>query len=212
MRAYNDIYLYNAAGNFGSMMDFAVNDCEINGDQYLQMFISSGLARQFERGNPRVIAGLSGVEIAIEAISKTTGQAPTVKLDYIDKHTEEYWGGWALAHYQWYTARSFSAILRFMPFSHLLDMYPTLHEADITKLYEVVDTIYQRTMPQTNLQRIRKIAGLSQSELAIDVGVSVRSIQMYEQRKKDINKAQVITILKIARTLGCEAEDLIEAG
>jgi len=35
---------------------------------------------------------------------------------------------------------------------------------------------------------------------------------MYEQRNKDINKAQAITVLKLARTLGCEVEDLIESG
>ena len=41
-------------------------------------------------------------------------------------------------------------------------------------------------------------------------GVNLRSIQMYEQRNKDINKASADTIYRIANTLGCTMEDLIE--
>ena len=114
-----------------------------------------------------------------------------------------------MARYQWYSVRSFASIIRFMPFSVVLDMYPTLHEADITKFYSAANEIFIRKCPETNLKRIREAAGLSQSKLAVEAGVSLRSIQMYEQRKKDINKAQAMTIAKIARTLGCEIEDLI---
>jgi len=192
------------------MMDYAINDCDIDGCMFLHMFISSGLAHHFERGNPKAITGKSGVDLAIEAITKTTGNVPKAVPSMTDYRSPEYWGGWALAHYQWYTARSFSSILRFMPFSDILDMYYTLHEADITKFYETADEIYTRARPQTNLKRIREVAGLTQSKLAAEVGVSLRSIQMYEQRNKDINKAQVLTIVKIARALGCEVEDLME--
>ena len=208
--AYRKTYLYNAARNFGHMMDYAVNDCEINGCLFLHMFISSGLAHRFEHGNPKTVAGMSGVDLATEAITKTTGNAPKAVPSVTDYRTSEYWGGWALAHYQWYTARSFSSILRFMPFSDILNMYYTLHEADITKFYEAADEIYMHMRPQTNLKRIREAAGLSQSLLSTEAGVSLRSIQMYEQRNKDINKAQVLTIVKIARALGCEVEDLME--
>jgi len=192
------------------MMDYAINDCDINGCIFLHMFISSGLAYRFEHGNPKVVAGMSGVDLATEAITTTTGNAPKAVPSITEHRTSEYWGGWALAHYQWHTARSFSSILRFMPFSDILDMYYTLHEADITKFYETADEIYMRMRPQTNLKRIREGAGLSQSMLSAEAGVSLRSIQMYEQRNKDINKAQALTIVKIARTLECEVEDLME--
>ena len=208
--AYRKTYLYHAARNFGNMMDYAINDCDIDGCMFLHMFISSGLAHPFEHGNPRVVAGMSGVELATEAITKTTGNAPKAVPSMTDHRTSEYWGGWALAHYQWYTARSFSSILRFMPFSDILNMYYTLHVADITKFYETADEIYAHARPQTNLKRIREAAGLSQSKLSVEAGVSLRSIQMYEQRNKDINKAQALTVVKIARALGCEVEDLLE--
>ena len=40
--------------------------------------------------------------------------------------------------------------------------------------------------------------------------VSLRSIQMYEQRNKDINKASAETVLSLAKVLGCTMEDLLE--
>ena len=212
MRAYKESYLYNAANKLGSMMDYAVNDCGFDGDLFLRMFISSGLAQEFERGNPKVIAGMSGAELAVDTIISVTGRAPSFQPTYTDYRTAEYWGGWALAQYQWYTMRSFSSILRFMPFAHLLEMYSTLHEADISKLYAVAEERCARTTPQTNLRQYRELAGLSQTELSLEADVSLRSIQMYEQRQKSINKAQAITIIKIARALGCEALDLMETG
>ena len=210
MRAYKETYLHNASSKFGNMMDYAVNDCDLEGDTYLHMFIASGLARQFENGNPNIIAGKSGIDLATEAIRLVTGKPPTAKPAEIDYRTAEFWGGWALAHYQWFTARSFSGILRYIPFRHILDMYPTLHEADITKFYATADRIITIECPQTNLKRIRESCGFSQSRLATEADVSLRSVQMYEQRKKDINKSQAITVAKIARALGCGIEDLLE--
>ena len=63
---------------------------------------------------------------------------------------------------------------------------------------------------ETNLKRIRTAYGLTQAELAERSGVSLRSIQMYEQRNKNINKASADTIYSLAKVLGCEMEDMIE--
>lgn len=62
----------------------------------------------------------------------------------------------------------------------------------------------------TNLKRIRKEAGLSQSELAEKSGVNTRMIQHYEQKVKDINAAGALTVCKLAQALDCTVEDLIE--
>lgn len=59
------------------------------------------------------------------------------------------------------------------------------------------------------LQEKRKEKGLSQSQLADASGVNVRMIQYYEQGAKDIRKAQVETVYKLAHTLGCLIEDII---
>ena len=52
--------------------------------------------------------------------------------------------------------------------------------------------------------------GCTQAELAKRSNVSLRSIQMYEQRNKDINKASAETVLSLAKVLGCTMEDLLE--
>lgn len=62
----------------------------------------------------------------------------------------------------------------------------------------------------SNLKRIREGLGLSQNKLATLSGVSNRMIQHYEQGVKDINKAQVGTVYKLAKALGVNIEDLIE--
>lgn len=62
----------------------------------------------------------------------------------------------------------------------------------------------------SNLKKIREGSGLSQSNLADKSGVNVRMIQHYEQGVKDINKAQVGTVHKLAKALKVNIEDLIE--
>ena len=89
-------------------------------------------------------------------------------------------------------------------------MYYTLHEADITKFVEIADRLMKDHFTETNLKRIRTAYGCTQAELAKRSGVSLRSIQMYEQRNKDINKASVEAVYSLAKVLGCTMEDLIE--
>lgn len=62
----------------------------------------------------------------------------------------------------------------------------------------------------SRLKEKREAAGLSQGKLAEAAGVNVRMIQHYEQGFKDINKAQALTIYRLAQTIGCRMEDLIE--
>ncbi len=63
---------------------------------------------------------------------------------------------------------------------------------------------------QSNLKVKRQAAGLSQAGLAEKSGVNVRLLQYYEQGAKDINKAAAITVLDLARALGCAMEDLLQ--
>jgi len=211
MNAYKETYLNNAANQFGNMMNYAVNDCGLEGDKFLQMFITSGLAEQFARGNPRIIAGMSGVDLACRVVQNSTGEVLSVKPnDTITYRTPEFWAGWVLARYQWHSARSFPVILRAFPFSEITSRYYPLHEADISKFYSVADKVIADANPQSNLKRLRESAGYTQVKLAKEAGVSLRSIQMYEQRNKNINKAHAISLVKIARLLGCDVEDLLE--
>lgn len=80
----------------------------------------------------------------------------------------------------------------------------------LDRCYDAADERVKEYFKDTNLKRIRTTYGCTQAELAKQSGVSLRSIQMYEQRRKDINKASVETMYSIAKTLGCTIEDLIE--
>ena len=61
-----------------------------------------------------------------------------------------------------------------------------------------------------NLKEMREKSGMSQSQLSRTAGVNIRTIQSYEQGIKDINRAQVGIVLKLAKALGCSIEDLID--
>lgn len=64
-------------------------------------------------------------------------------------------------------------------------------------------------MFHSRLKFMREEKGLSQSELAKASGVPLRNIQAYEQGYKDINKAQVITVLQLSEALECDIYNII---
>ena len=211
--AYEETYLDDAMNNLGDMLDYAVNDCGLDAEEFFGYFIVSGIAESFERGNPKYIAGLSGPELASEVIYRTIRSRPdTPSAEDIDK-SPEYWAGWILAYYQWYSVRRFSDMQKNgLTINRVLSLYPTLHEADISKFVSVADQIIKTNMNAdiSNLQRIRKASGMTQKKLAEASGTALRMIQLYEQRKQDINNAQAISLTKMAHILGCAVEDLLE--
>lgn len=64
----------------------------------------------------------------------------------------------------------------------------------------------------TNLKRLREMRGFTQKELAERSGISLRTLQDYEQGRKPINQAAAITVYNIAQALGSgkRVEDLLE--
>ena len=100
--------------------------------------------------------------------------------------------------------------MKAVSYENLEKMYYTLHEADITKFVDIMDSRMTEFFSETNLKRIRMTYGFTQKELADNSGVSLRSIQMYEQRHKNINKASAETLYRLSKILGCTIEDLME--
>ncbi len=209
-RAYREIYLSNAQAALGDAFDYAVNSCNIPGSVFAKLFAASSVSRRMENGEPLLLAGKSGIEIAVEVVSETTGKHLEAKPKERIERSAEYWIGWAVAYYQWYSARRYGDIFKVLSFDDLHKMYYTLHEADVTKFVDIADERIREYFKDTNLKRIRSAYGCTQAELAKQSGVSLRSIQMYEQRRKDINKASAETLYGIAKVLGCTIEDLIE--
>lgn len=210
IRAYQEIYLNNAQAALGDAFDYAVNICNISGNDFVKLFLVSSVSNRMEKGEPAILSGKSGIELAQEIISETTGQVfEHVTYERLDR-SREYWIGWAVAYYQWHSDMKYRDIFKMVSYQELENMYYTLHEADITKFVDIMNSKVAETFPDTNLKRIRQLYGCTQAELAERSGVSLRSIQMYEQRNKNINKASADTVYRLAKVLGCTIEDLLE--
>ena len=91
-------------------------------------------------------------------------------------------------------------------------MYKVFHEMDVTAFAESMEKRYNEieVEVETKLRLLREARGLSQRELSKMSGVNIRSIQLFEQKVNDIDKAQAHTLYKLARVLGCAMEDLLE--
>lgn len=209
--AYNELYLDDAMQNLGDMVDYAVCDLGFGPDEFFNWFIASGIASRFEKGNPKYVAGMSGYELADAVLKATNIEYNKIEPSYPIAKSREFWAGWILAYYQWKTNQRFEDIVNngLTP-STVISMY-ILHEADESKFVECANEIIERNKKNSNskLHIIRKARGFTQQQLSDASGVSLRMIQLYEQKQNDISKAQVNVVVSLAKALDCDIEDLI---
>lgn len=210
MNAYDSIYLDSAMENLGDAFDYAVNVCNISLSDFCSYFIACGLARQYGEGNPRFVMGFSGSELVQYAVENVGLKMDFPRLDAPFDKSAEYWTGWILAYIQWKTGMPFEEILSYFSVNDLRNLYPTLHEAPEDKAVDVFISIYNSRKEPTKLYKYRKIRHYSQVQLAKKSGVNLRSIQMYEQRRKNLNKAAFESVYALSRALGVTMEDLME--
>ena len=206
--AYSPLYLSKASRAVGNMLHDAVVGFGMDGEDFLKRFIQSDIAEEIESGNPKYIAGKSGLELFLEVMEKTTGKAYDTNFIESYERSPVYWVGWMLTHYQWYSGRTFKSILDTVPYNELLGLYGTLHEADIEKSYEVLDAHFEKS--ESKLKTARKHCGLTQEELSHESGVSLNTIRAYERKGKDINKAQFDIVLRLAKALKCDITELLD--
>ena len=192
------------------MLYFAVYDLKYDIAEFFNLFIKSGVAERFETGDFTIISGMSGVEIAYKVLEQSGVERERIKPNYTASRSEEFWTGWALAYYQWKTSMSFAEIVQYVPIKDILALYQPYHEMDIRQFVDKVNAMYKAAKPETNLKLLRQKAGLSQRELADLSNIPVRTIQQYEQRQKNINKAQAEYLVMLAKVLYCEVGDLLE--
>ena len=123
IRAYDELYLNDAQNVLGHAVDFAVMSLEISPDVFGKALAVSASATPFAEGNPRYVAGMNGCELA-RAVLDDVGFRYRDREDamYLDK-SPEYWAGWALAYYQWFTALPFMDILQAVSLDDIIRMY-----------------------------------------------------------------------------------------
>lgn len=210
IHAYSEFYLNDAKQNLAEFFEYAINTCEFDANMFAKLFVQSGYADKFERGNPAIVAGMSGIELAKKVIAYAYQNYKFPDRVFSEDRSNVYWAGWALAEYQWITCKRFKDIFSRVSLAEIISMYSVYHEMDIEHFIEDLNKKCNAIEQETRLKTIRENRGISQTELAKLSGVKLRSIQMYEQKVNDIDKAQVGTIYKLSRVLGCTIEDLLE--
>ena len=142
-RAYKKTYLNGAMRNLAVMLDCGVRKYGYPIEEFYDKFLASDVSRQFAKGNPRYLVGLSGAELADSVIEASGG---TLVKENDGSYTvgPEYWAGWVLAYYQWLTRRSFAYLRsKGLGIKEVVSMYYPLHEADLSKFADVADGIVQ---------------------------------------------------------------------
>lgn len=236
IRAYDEICLGNATDSLGRMLDFAVHSMRIDAAQMMKLFIASGTAAYFGRGDMRLICGMSGIELTYEVLERSGLEYERATPRHTVSLSNEYWCGYALAYAQWSTAMSFDELLSSCSVSGLiadcgrerlalleslpLDISEAERSEELRRFGRdfAESTAAKLSSPisgteapgGTALGRMRARCGLSQSALARASGVPLRTIQQYEQRQKDINKANFEYIAMLSAALSCDPASLLE--
>lgn len=208
--AYSEMYLEDAMRTLGEAVDFAICDQGLNPAELTAILSNSIEMRQFEHGTPRVVCGMSGDELAREIIAHTGLKPAECRESYPLDRSPQYWAGWVLAYTQWVSGLSFCDLFEVAPLDWIIGSYHPLHEASEDKFAEVIIAKWNKAQEdKKGLKAARKAAGLTQKQLAVQSGVKLRVIQLYEQNQLDLSRASVSSAVALAKTLNCSIEDLI---
>lgn len=207
IHAYDKIYLTDAQKSLGLMLDVAVNEWNFDINDFYSKFLNSMESLLFSKGDARTIAGKSGIELGYDVLGNNSNRT---SIDLPINRSPEYWTGWVLAYYQWYTGLSFQIINEEIPIEIIIDMYNPYHEMDISCVVGRMNEIRQANRCISYLKKFRLQMDMTQKELSEATEIPIKTIQQYEQRQKNINKAQSEYVIKLAKTLGCEPEQLLE--
>lgn len=206
--AYDKVYLRIAQRSLGEMLSYAVYDLGYELEDYYKIFLQSEYSMRFSKGDLFVITGMSGAELAIRVLDIPDDDI--IMPSYNTAKSQEYWTGWILAYYQWENGKTFEMIDKEIPICKIRNMYNPYHEMDISSAILKLREMSQVSRAETYLKKLRKRAGISQSILAEETGIPVKTIQQYEQHRKDINKAQVEYVVRLSKALCCEPQDILE--
>ena len=96
IHAYNEEYLPHARNVMGKMFDFVVYDLNIELENFFDLFIESGVAYKFYKGDTSVISGKSGYELALQVLNIMNKDVEITFPNYTLNHSKEYWLGYFL--------------------------------------------------------------------------------------------------------------------
>lgn len=114
--------LDRAVYTFSCMTSYALCVCGLSPDEFMKLFLSSGIAKPFETNNPKYVEGMSGMELAELVFSKTGYVKKTETAPFcVEDKGPEFWAGGLLAWCQGRLGVRFEDILeKGMPLSEIL--------------------------------------------------------------------------------------------
>ena len=238
IHAYDEVLLCRASDMLGRMLDYSVYSLRYDISEMTDLFIASGIASCFERGDIRTVAGMSGLELAYEVLKRSGIVFERTQPRYTKNLSAEYWYGCALARIQWETSLPFEQIVGSFSAPGFISAYGSSRLsfmdalpldtgeaerssalkgfgrrfADEAVLRSISDLSSKNAAGRscdTPLKKMRIKNGLSQSGLSKASGVPVRTIQQYEQRQKDLSKARAEYLISLSRALNCDPQLLL---
>ena len=192
--------------NLALFLDYGVNVLNVSVDGLWSRFLMDDRSIQFANGDYSVTSGISGIELAY----LITGFTYDHNYVYQQDETVESWLGSYLAYAQQKLKVSFQMINKYVPITELLSLYYPFHLMSEDKFVDFLATAIKVRKNKTNLEIYRREAKLSRSELSEKSGVPLRMIEHYEQRLKNINKANSEYLISLAKALYTEPENLLE--
>lgn len=192
----------------GEYFDLSVNKFKMTLKDAMTELIESEFSTLIERGLISIMYEEFDSEFLCKLIHSDTHDDNDNKNYVVNSLSKEYWTGWITAYLQWETGRTFNDIVRVFPINNIKNSYFPYHEMEDSKFVEDVTSRYFKN--ESNLKRIRKRNHMTQKELADKADVSIRTIQMIEQRHNDINHIKAISLFNLSRELNCSMEELLE--
>ena len=191
-----------------------------NPESFLLLFCISGLAEKWESGIAFELYAMNPEEL-YTAVMKEIGLEPEMQVENQEAVPEQEsegnpddeklsWTGKIIDYIHKKTGKGFSSILEDISFRELEVLYEPLKALSMEQSFQVIREKIRQKGKKTWIQRIRRRRGLSQRELAEQSGVNLRTLQQYEIRDKDIDKAGAAKLLAMARVLSCRPEELME--
>lgn len=208
IRAYDKIYLNGAMNRLGDMLEYASLDLGFDPDAFFKIFLDSTVARRFEVGDVSIISGRSGPEIANIVLKETDFKYCDVEPTWREDKSDIYWSGWILAYFEWYTNIPFRVLWRNITIRKLRKVYPTLHEAGITKITAELKSML-KGIRKNKISDIRKIRGWTQRQLANMSGMSVSQLQRLESGERKVENLTLKTAVSLASALGVRVEEIM---
>ena len=234
MSTFNTIFKDNVCRSMGRMLDFAVHGLHRNAEEFLTLFVATGTAALIECGDIRYVAGMSGTELAYVVMDRSGIEYDRIRPRYTTGTSVEQYIGSALAAAQNETGVPFGDLLKVLDVQEaaaefgagkqalLNDLPWNIGEAERLAALESSGAEFEAALTLRLIEKVRHLSkdtrlktlrmqnGLSQSQLAAESGVPLRTIQQYEQRQKNINKAQFEYLVRLSDALNCDPLQLIE--